>query len=92
MKGLGERASLLVQTCSLGELTPDKPVFGLVGTREILVRWQPPQVLAGKLNRYELIMNGKCVYSGVALEHQVTMLRPDTEYKFEVSRLLCFLV
>ena len=29
-------------------------------------------------------MNGKCVYSGISLECQVGMLRPDTEYKFEV--------
>lgn len=33
-------------------------------------------------------MNGKCVYSGVALEHQVTMLKPDTDYKFEVIYIL----
>jgi len=37
-----------------------------------------------KLNRYELIMNGKCIYSGINQEFQVIMLKPDTEYKFEV--------
>lgn len=82
--GKGEMATIRCGTCSLGDVTPEKPVFGLVGTREILVRWQPPQVITGKLNRYELCMNGKCIYSGIALDFQVTMLRPDTEYKFEV--------
>jgi hypothetical protein len=63
---------------------PEKPTFGLVGRKEILVRWSPPKVIT-KLNRYELIMNGKCIYSGISQEFQVIMLKPDTEYKFEVN-------
>jgi hypothetical protein len=31
-------------------------------------------------------MNGKCVYSGICQEYQVSMLKPDTEYKFEVLK------
>lgn len=83
-KGKGEKATMTASTCELGDQTPEKPTFGLIGKREILVRWAPPEVLAGKLNKYELNMNGKCVYSGTALEYQVGMLKPDTEYKFEV--------
>lgn len=86
-KGKGEKASIRGSTCSLGDIMPDKPTFGLIGRREILIRWQPPQVITGKLNRYDLHMNGKCIYSGVALDYQVSMLKPDTEYKFEV---ICF--
>lgn len=84
-KGKGEKAMIRASTCHLGDILPEKPVFGLIGRREILIRWQPPQVITGKLNRYDLNMNGKCIYSGVALEYQVGMLKPDTEYKFEVA-------
>lgn len=74
-------------TCSLGDILPEKPTFGMIGRREILVRWLPPQVVSGKLTRYELFMNSKCVYSGIMQEFQVVMLKPDNEYKFEVSFL-----
>jgi hypothetical protein len=90
-EGKGEKATIRCSTCSLGDVTPDRPNFGLIGTREVLVRWQPPEVVTGKLTRYELSMNGKCIYSGVALEHQVTMLKPDTEYRFEVRCLRGFI-
>jgi hypothetical protein len=83
-KGKGAKAIITATTCELGDITPEKPTFGPVGRREILIRWAPPQVIAGKLNKYELFMNGKSVYSGISLEYQMTMLKPDTEYKFEV--------
>ena len=83
-KGKGDKAVLTVSTCGLGDTLPEKPTFGLIGRKELLVRWQPPQVITGKLNRYDLNMNGKCVYSGLANEFQVCLLKPDTEYKFEV--------
>ena len=84
-KGKGEKAIIKASTCNMGDILPERPTFGMIGRREILVRWQPPQVITGKLNRYELFLNGKCVYSGIAQEFQVGMLRPDTEYKFEVN-------
>lgn len=83
-KGKGEKAYLRANTCNLGDILPEKPSFGMVGRREILVRWLPPQVISGKLTRYELFMNSKCVYSGIMQEFQVVMLKPDNEYKFEV--------
>jgi hypothetical protein len=83
--GRGEPASLRCSTCSLGDITPERPNFPMVNKREIMVKWQPPQVITGKLNRYELLMNGKCIYSGILCEFQVSMLRPDTEYRFEVG-------
>lgn len=83
-KGKGAKSTIRASTVSLGDTLPEKPTFGLIGKREILVRWQPPQLILGKLNRYDLNMNEKCVFSGIALEYQVTMLKPDTEYKFEV--------
>lgn len=87
-KGKGEKAFLKTSTCGMGDVLPDKPSFGMVGKREILVRWQPPKVISGKLNRYDLNMTfkheKKCIYSGITAEYHVTMLRPDNEYKFEV--------
>ena len=29
-------------------------------------------------------MNGKCIYSGINQEFKFIMLKPDTEYKFEI--------
>lgn len=83
-KGKGARASVRASTTDLGDVLPEKPYFGLIGKREILIRWQAPQVITGKLNRYELLMNGKTIYSGISCEYQVTMLKPDTEYRFEI--------
>jgi hypothetical protein len=83
-KGIGTKSTIRASTVCLGDTLPEKPTFGLIGKREILVRWLPPQLILGKLNRYDLNMNEKCVYSGIALEYQVTMLKPDTEYRFEV--------
>lgn len=84
-KGKGSKATLSAATCELGDTIPDKPTFAAVGRKELTIRWQPPQVITGKLNRYELLMSGKCVYSGLADNCQVTLLKPDTEYSFVVS-------
>jgi hypothetical protein len=84
-KGKGKVTSVKASTLELGDIIPDRPTFGPIGRREILVKWTHPQVLAGKLNRYDLLMNGKCIYSGMALEYQVSLLKPETEYKFEVN-------
>ncbi len=82
--GKGPKSFLATSTCDLGDTLPEKPTFTQIGRKELLVKWQPPQVITGKLNRYELIMNSKCVYSGLANEYQVCLLKPDTEYSFEV--------
>ena len=82
--GRGPTAIVTMSTCSLGDITPERPNFPMINKREIMVKWAPPQVITGKLNRYELFMNGKCVYSGILQEYQVSMLRPDCEYRFEV--------
>lgn len=84
-KGKGPKVTLSASSCDMGDTTPEKPTFGLVGRKELSVRWQPPQVITGKLNRYELMMNGKCVYTGLNDNCQVNLLKPDTEYKFEVA-------
>ncbi|CAF0747156.1 unnamed protein product [Didymodactylos carnosus] len=83
-KGKGPKITVSVTTSSAGDTSPDRPIFPVVGRREITVKWQPPEVLAGRFTRYELISNGKSVYSGTELEYHLTMLRPDTEYTMEV--------
>jgi hypothetical protein len=86
-KGKGEGASISVTTCSSGDVVPERPTFGPIGMREVLVKWQPPETINSRLNRYELLMNGKIIFTGLALEHQVCQLKPDTEYKFQVNIL-----
>lgn len=41
-------------------------------------------MIAGRLTRYELFCNGKCIYAGTDQEYRVTMLKADTEYSMEV--------
>ncbi len=84
-KGKGPKANISTISSNMGETMPEKPTFGLIGRKELTVKWQPPQVITGKLTRYELMMNGKCVYSGLADNCQVNLLKPDTEYSFVVG-------
>jgi hypothetical protein len=41
-------------------------------------------VISGRLTRYELLCNGRCIYSGTDQEYHATMLKSDTEYTMEV--------
>ena len=36
VKGKGKKNSIKASTCEIGDITPDKPIFGLIGRREIL--------------------------------------------------------
>ena len=48
------------------------------------VKWQPPDLITGRLTRYELLCNGRSIYSGTDQEYHATMLKSDTEYGMEV--------
>ena len=56
----------------------------MITRREILVKWQSPETISGRLTRYELLCNGESIYSGTDQEYRVTMLKSDTEYCMEV--------
>ena len=68
-----------------GAHSPSKPEVLVRGRSEIYVSWRSPEVPQGKLNRYDLLMNGDVIYSGTDLHHTALRLRPDTEYTFIVS-------
>jgi hypothetical protein len=72
---------------SVGDCNPAPPTFSVVGRREVHVKWQPPEVIAGRLTRYELFCNRRCIYSGTAQEYHATMLKSDTEYTMEVTAI-----
>lgn len=44
------------------------------------MKWQAPEVISGRLSRYELLCNGRCIYSGTDQEYRAAMLKPDREY------------
>ena len=44
------------------------------------MKWQPPEVISGRLSRYELLCNGRCIYSGTDQEYRASMLKADREY------------
>ncbi|CAF4112578.1 unnamed protein product [Adineta steineri] len=85
-KGNGPRASINVVTASTGDSTPAPPTFSVIGRREIHIKWQPPEVIAGRFTRYELYCNRQDIpiYSGQAQEFHATMLKSDTAYTMEV--------
>jgi hypothetical protein len=64
----------------LGDSLPAPPTFSVIGRRELHIKWQPPEVICGRLSRYELLCNGRCIYSGTDQEYHATMLKSDREY------------
>lgn len=68
-----------------GAHAPSKPHVNVIGRNELYVSWGPPEVPLGRLNRYDVIMNDKIIYSGNDLNIPVRRLTPDTEYSFVVS-------
>lgn len=83
-KGYGPRASIRVKTASAGDSVPAPPTFTVIGRRELYIKWQPPEVIAGRLTRYDLFCNDRCIYSGTDQEYRASMLKSDTEYTIEV--------
>ena len=83
-KGNGPRASIRVKTDSVGDTVPAPPTFTLVGRRTLHIKWQPPEVIAGRLTRYDLFCNDRCIYSGTDQEYRASMLKSDTDYAIEV--------
>ena len=67
-----------------GDSLPAAPTFFSIARREILVKWQPPETIHGRLNRYQLVCNGKTIYSGTDQECRATELKPDKEYSMHV--------
>ncbi|CAF1343175.1 unnamed protein product [Adineta steineri] len=84
MKGKGPCSSINVKTDSAGDCLPAPPTFPVIGRRELHIKWQAPEVISGRFSRYELICNGRCIYSGTEQEYHATMLKSNTEYTIAV--------
>ncbi|CAF4743241.1 unnamed protein product [Rotaria socialis] len=84
VKGKGETTSINVKTESAGDCLPAPPTFSVIGRRELHIKWQPPEVISGRFSRYELLCNGRCIYSGTDQEYHASKLKCDTEYIIEV--------
>lgn len=59
----------------------------MIGRNELYISWGPPEVPLGRLNRYDVIMNDKIIYSGNDLNLPIRRLVPDTEYSFVVNMI-----
>ncbi len=68
----------------LGDSFPAPPTFSVIGRRELHIKWQPPEVICGRLSRYELLCDGRCIYSGTDQEYHATMLKSNREYTIMV--------
>ncbi|XP_067664231.1 uncharacterized protein [Haliotis asinina] len=86
-KGKGERSSVIGTTAELGAHAPSRPQVHVLGRNEVNLTWGPPEVPLGRITRYDVIMNGKTVYSGTDLCYNARRLTPDTEYTFVVVAL-----
>ena len=71
--------------CIPGDHAPSRPEVSVRGRCELFVSWKPPPVPMGRINRYDLSMDGNCIYSGTDLHFCVCRLKPDTEYTFLVN-------
>ncbi|KAL4219247.1 hypothetical protein ACF0H5_021829 [Mactra antiquata] len=86
-KGRGERNGTTGTTSEIGAHAPSKPHINVIGRNELYISWAAPEVPLGRLNRYDVIMNDKVIYSGSDLNLPVRRLVPDTEYSFVVVAL-----
>ncbi|CAF1204358.1 unnamed protein product [Rotaria sordida] len=84
MKGKGLCISINVKTDGVGDCLPEPPTFSVIGRRDLHIKWQTPEFISGRLFRYELICNGRCIYSGIELEYHATKLKSNTEYIIEL--------
>ena len=69
----------------VGAHAPARPVVSVLGRNEVFISWEAPENPLGKINRYDLTINGKVVYSGTEMNFTAHRLSPDTEYSFTVS-------
>ncbi|XP_078604221.1 uncharacterized protein LOC144877980 isoform X4 [Branchiostoma floridae x Branchiostoma japonicum] len=83
-KGKGPRSSVKGRTEDLGAHAPEKPSLTVQGRHEVFATWDLPEVLLGRLTKFELHVNGKIVYSGTDRSFKVTRLKPDTDYSVTV--------
>ncbi|XP_071156057.1 uncharacterized protein [Mytilus edulis] len=86
-KGKGEKAHITGSTSDLGAHAPSKPHVQVIGRNELHITWEPPEQPLGKINRYDLSMNNKVLYSGTDHAFTARRLTPDTEYNVVVTCL-----
>ncbi|XP_041370991.1 uncharacterized protein LOC121384598 [Gigantopelta aegis] len=86
-KGKGDKASVFGTTPELGAHAPSRPQVHVLGRNEIHVSWGPPEVPLGRITRYDVVMNGRVVYSGTDLSFTTRRLTPDTDYTFIIVAL-----
>ena len=62
-----------------------RPSVAVLSNQEVFVTWKKPLRLSGQLIRYELIVNGKVMYSGIDTKYTMKTLNADETYEFMVS-------
>eukprot|EP00794_Sanderia_malayensis_P015907 gene15907-17507_t len=83
--GRGEKAFITCSTVDLRQHAPPKPNLNVLGRNEILVQWDPPEEPLGRINYYEVNMDGEVIYTGVERTCTARRLLPKTEYTFTVA-------
>lgn len=84
-QGKGHPASIQARTADPGSHVPPKPNVTVIGRCELHVTWSPPAEPLGRINHYDLSVDGIIVYSGNKMNFYVRRLTPDTEYSIMVS-------
>ncbi|KAG2455297.1 USH2A protein, partial [Polypterus senegalus] len=86
-RGRGAKAGIRARTADTGNHAPSRLTVTVLGRHEILVSWDVPEALLGKLFNYELSMNGRVVYLGTERSYKAHRLTANTEYTFTVSSI-----
>ncbi|XP_036371425.1 uncharacterized protein LOC118768674 [Octopus sinensis] len=86
-RGRGPFSSLQINTPDKYSYIPPKLNVAVIGRNEVHLSWLPPKDALGRVNRYEVFMDGTLVYSGNNMTLALTRLTPDREYTFVVSAI-----
>lgn len=84
-KGRGEPAVVTASTDDLASHAPPKPVVQVLGRHELLISWESPPKPLGRINSFEVRVDGMVIYNGVEKSCTAKSLKPNTEYTITVS-------
>ncbi|XP_073242775.1 uncharacterized protein [Porites lutea] len=84
-KGRGEPAVVTASTDDLASHAPPKPVVQVLGRHEMLISWESPPKPLGRINSFEVRVDGMVIYNGVEKSCTAKSLKPNTEYTITVS-------
>uniref|UniRef100_A0A1I8G332 Fibronectin type-III domain-containing protein n=1 Tax=Macrostomum lignano TaxID=282301 RepID=A0A1I8G332_9PLAT len=86
-KGKSERAVLQATTLDLGAHAPPKPQVTVLGRHEMSVTWEIPEQPLGRINHYNVVLNGKkVVYTGTDMTCKVVVVTNEGKAESKATK------